>query len=683
MENILQQLLPKVGEIIGERYRVERVLGEGGFGVVFAAVQENLNRTVAIKMLLPHALTDSMAVHRFQQEVDLARRLEHPNTVRIFDRGQTKKSLQYYAMEYVKGRTLGEVIHGEGPLTQDRVKRVAEQILMSLGEAHAVGFAHRDLKPGNIMITEVFGQKNFVKVLDFGISKNFGASGDTSVADPSTVGLIGTPYYMSPEQAAGDRNIDGRSDLYSLGLIMNEMLTGRKIYEGPSPLGVLMAQLDKTPVPIPPEVQHSSLGQIIMQATAKDPAQRFQSAQAMLEALKATQAAALALQGIPRAWPDSAGGVMPSTPMGAGAQPFAPPTGQPHTGQQPWSQPAHPSAQYSGSVNPSTGQQAQGPVSGHMTGPSAAPNAPPSGPQGAGWSPQAHTANRAPQTQTGTHPKGVSTGLIIALLVVVVAAAAAAVIIVPKLGEDDEPLHTEADSGSPDETDVVEHEPVSNATLVAEAGDLIEQGRWEEALVRLDQIPEGDASFDLAERQKRVADAGLAHRSIYESLVAADRRGDYEAAGTFLDELPVGSFYLRQAAEAGINQRVVAWNQQQLVQQDDGPDAGNESDAERESDVEVAVADTGPDVQESADTAGPAAPVVIRLEGRPRRARVRLDGEVIGRVPCDIELPPGDGPVTLRVSATDHCSRDVVVERTHGETFRVSLREGCYRSIIP
>ena len=679
MSNVLEKLLPKVGEVIGGRYRVDSTLGEGGFGVVFAATQENLNRGVAIKMLLPHALTDSMAVNRFQREVDLARRLEHPNTVRIYDRGQTDRGLQYYVMEYVKGATLGDVIEGQGPLAQARVKRIVEQTLMSLGEAHSLGFAHRDLKPGNIMITEVFGEKDFVKVLDFGISKNFGG-GEQETADPTTIGLIGTPFYMSPEQAAGAKEIDGRSDLYSLGLIMNEMLTGRKIFEGPSPLAVLMAQVEKSPVPIPPEVAHSSLGHIVMRAVAKDLGQRYASAQDMLCELQATAALPVAIEGSRQTWPD-APAAPPHTPMGM--------TGHPQT---PQSAPMPPLSYQVGA----------------STGPSAAPQPPPQHPQGAGWSPHSATMSD-PCMMTGTtaKPKGVSAGLIVALVLVLLAAVGSVVFFVVLPGDGEEPdggvveeedadqpdVGEEADAGialAPDVTpqrdlsravtvdaeedqthvvsvpDTGEHEPtprvVNYQALLAEGAGLMTAGRWEEAIERFDQVPSSNALYAQAMRNRQLAHLGIDQRSIFNQVVDADLRSDYATVQTLLEQIPAGSYYRSEGQQRGIEARLAAYvrESQALAQADAGE--------------ETADAGTGPAAGE---------PVVVHIDGRPRRASIRLDGERVCRLPCDLELPPGEGPVEIRVSKTDHCSRTVEIAREHGRTYEVRLSEGCYGSIIP
>jgi len=230
-------------------------------------------------------LSDTEAVERFQREVDLVRRLEHPNTVRIFDRGETSDGLQFYVMELVKGRTLSDVARDDGPLPPARVKRIAEQVLKSLGEAHELGIVHRDLKPGNIILTNVFAEADFVKVLDFGIGKLVAGldKGDTI----TTGGPIGTPLYMSPEQATESKDLDGRSDLYALGLIMHELWTGQRAVDAPSPLEVVLEHVRPEPVRIDRRVAETPLGRVIWRATLKDRTARFGDAMEMLKALQA------------------------------------------------------------------------------------------------------------------------------------------------------------------------------------------------------------------------------------------------------------------------------------------------------------------------------------------------------------------------------------------------------------
>jgi hypothetical protein len=263
----LEKMMPKIGDMLGDRYRIEAVLGEGGYGIVYAAWQENLDRRVAIKMLLPTLLADREAARRFQREVDLVRRLEHPNTVRIFDRDETPEGVHFYVMEFVDGQTLADVVAQQGPLPPSRVKRIAEQVLMSLGEAHERGIVHRDLKPGNIILTEFFGRTDFVKVLDFGIGKL--VAGSAPGESITTGGLIGTPHYMSPEQAK------------------EVMCTGRRAVDAPSPLEVVMAHVHPTPVNLDPRVASGPLGEVIQRATAKEREGRYRDAREMLQALEA------------------------------------------------------------------------------------------------------------------------------------------------------------------------------------------------------------------------------------------------------------------------------------------------------------------------------------------------------------------------------------------------------------
>ena len=275
------QPLFKPGDLIAGRFRVERVLGEGGFGVVFEATQLNLGRRVALKVLRPSLASDGGRGARFLREAKVAQRLGHPNTVRLYDFGATDEGLLYIAWEYLEGTALDEIIAAQAPMTPERVARVASQILKALMEAHAAGVVHRDIKPANIMLCAFSGEQDFVKVLDFGIAKDIeGTDGTLTRAD----GIIGTPPYMSPEQVNGGV-ITAGTDLYALGLVMAEMLTGERVYGNGSSLQICMQQASPRPVPLPEVVIKSALGPVIQGATAKDAAERYASAEAMLDAL--------------------------------------------------------------------------------------------------------------------------------------------------------------------------------------------------------------------------------------------------------------------------------------------------------------------------------------------------------------------------------------------------------------
>ncbi|MFO0552989.1 MAG: protein kinase [Polyangiaceae bacterium] len=304
------------GEVLLGRYRIEQPLGRGGFGAVFRATQLPLNRSVAVKLI---ATSSADAGARFQQEAALAQRLEHPNTVRIIDFGFLPDGAPFIVWEFLRGQTLGELL-AQGPLPLGVVERVGVQVLKSLMEAHALGIVHRDIKPANIFVTSHPGEPYFVKVLDFGIAKDLralskgntqridlsalGASASASGAETRESQLVGTPKYMAPEQVSGEQ-VGPPTDLYAVGLVLAEMITGRPVFAHLDGFELLLEQGSDKPVPLAPEVLASPLGPIIQRATAKSPALRFQSAAEMLAELD-------------RGSPTTAGGSV--RPLDAGAR---------------------------------------------------------------------------------------------------------------------------------------------------------------------------------------------------------------------------------------------------------------------------------------------------------------------------------------------------------------------------
>jgi serine/threonine protein kinase len=274
---------PREGDVLDGRFRIDGLIGHGGFGAVYAATQLNLQRTVALKVLRPDLIATDESRTRFRREAEMVQRLEHPNTVRLFDFGGADAGTPYMAFELLHGRGLDVIVAREGRQSEARVVRMASQVLKSLMEAHDKGIVHRDIKPSNILLCDFPGEPDFVKVLDFGIAKP--AKGDASTVT-SDGQVLGSPSYMSPEQVRGERVGPG-SDLYSLGLVMAEMLTGRLVFGGPSAIQVLMDQASDVPVPLAAEVSSSPLGPVIARATRKHVSARFESAQAMLWALEA------------------------------------------------------------------------------------------------------------------------------------------------------------------------------------------------------------------------------------------------------------------------------------------------------------------------------------------------------------------------------------------------------------
>jgi hypothetical protein len=268
------------GTIVADRYRIEALLGQGGFGAVFRATQLNLDREVALKVLLPDALGDD-GIGRFQREAAIVQQLDHPNVVRLLDFGRGAGGEPYLAFELLRGQTLEEALRAGGPLSTARAGRVAVQVLKALMEAHARGVVHRDVKPANLFLCTFQGEADYVKVLDFGIAK--GADSRTLTQRGS---VVGTPAYMAPEQVDGGQ-AGFATDLFALGLTLAEAITGRPVFEGASLVDIVREHLSPTPVPLAPTVLQSPLGPVIHRATQKVPARRYPSAAEMLAHVEA------------------------------------------------------------------------------------------------------------------------------------------------------------------------------------------------------------------------------------------------------------------------------------------------------------------------------------------------------------------------------------------------------------
>lgn len=262
-----------VGQIFDRRYRIVRIIGVGGMAVVFEAVDTVMKRTVAVKMLKEEIAGDAQAVKRFINESRAVSMLSHPNIVSIYD-VSVRDDLKYIVMERVDGITLKNYMNSRGPLPPKEIMNYTAQILRALDHAHSKGIIHRDIKPQNIMLLK----NGKIKVTDFGIAKLPNAETVTM-----TDKAIGTVYYISPEQASG-KKIDPRSDIYSLGVVMYEMATGKLPFVADSPVSVALMQVNNQPRPpreilpsVPPGVEA-----MILTAMEKDPDKRFQSASVML-----------------------------------------------------------------------------------------------------------------------------------------------------------------------------------------------------------------------------------------------------------------------------------------------------------------------------------------------------------------------------------------------------------------
>jgi serine/threonine-protein kinase len=262
---------PLVGKVLADRFAILEKIGEGGMGVVYKAKQLSVDRIIAIKVLGAHVSTDPSWVKRFHNEARAASRLDHPNTVRLIDFGQTSEGLLFIAMELLHGKSLRDIIDREGMLPPVRALKIISQACQSLQEAHTQGIIHRDIKPDNIHLEQKSGH-DFVKVLDFSVAKL-----DAPDAMQTRAGVVfGTPSYMSPEQGRGVP-LDRRSDVYALGIVLYEMLNGHPPFEGKIPTEVVMAHLRDKPKPlsgVPPE-----LNALVMKTLEKEPAKRQQSAE--------------------------------------------------------------------------------------------------------------------------------------------------------------------------------------------------------------------------------------------------------------------------------------------------------------------------------------------------------------------------------------------------------------------
>jgi serine/threonine-protein kinase len=241
---------PFIGKTLNNRYLVEGKLGEGGFGAVYRARQVQIGRQVALKLLHPDTARDPNLVARFRREGAVACSLKDAHTITTYDFDQTPEGVLYIAMELLSGRSLHEVFHSEAPIAWTRVVAILEQMCSSLGEAHATGIVHRDLKPENIYLETRPGVPEFVKILDFGIAKIVGGEiGQNSPQLTASGQTLGTLEYRSPEQRMGKPH-DGRSDIYAMGVLGFELLTGRLPFpDATGPAALIAAQLKKTPPP--------------------------------------------------------------------------------------------------------------------------------------------------------------------------------------------------------------------------------------------------------------------------------------------------------------------------------------------------------------------------------------------------------------------------------------------------
>src|SRR5215831_17750511 len=278
---------PLLGQTLAGKYHIEKLIKRGGMGAVYKGKHVLIDKTVAVKVLRAALALDDDVVRRFSREAKAASRISHPHAVSVTDFGESENGVVFLVMEYLDGRTLKEVIKSEGPMQLARVVEILRQVAGALDAAHEQGVVHRDLKSDNIMLSKTNGGE-WAKVLDFGIAKI--QQSDAPDADITAANLvIGTPQYMSPEQCSQSAVIDARSDIYSFGIILYEMLAGQPPFAGESPTVIMMKQVQEPPPSIlqtRPELP-VTVASLIEKALAKQPADRYQTAGDLSKALTA------------------------------------------------------------------------------------------------------------------------------------------------------------------------------------------------------------------------------------------------------------------------------------------------------------------------------------------------------------------------------------------------------------
>lgn len=275
-----------LGQTLAGKYRIEERLNEGGMGTVYRGTHVLMDKTVAIKVLRASLAADEKIVARFSREARAASRISHPHALSVTDFGEAEDGVVFLVMEYLSGKTLKEIIRDEGPMELPRVVEIIRQVGAALEAAHEQGVVHRDLKSENIMLLGT-NVPDYAKVLDFGIAKITEREGDYDPGLTAPDLVIGTPQYMSPEQCSQAQNIDARSDIYSLGVIVYEMFIGHVPFIGGSPTAIMMKHLQEHAPSVLEERPDlpEAVGHVVSRAMAKRPEDRYQSAAELVEDL--------------------------------------------------------------------------------------------------------------------------------------------------------------------------------------------------------------------------------------------------------------------------------------------------------------------------------------------------------------------------------------------------------------
>lgn len=275
---------PLIGTVLDERYLIDSVVGRGGMGVVYKAHQQNMDKEMAIKMLYSHKVAEPEAIKRFHREAKTVSQVRHHHIINLYDFGMYQGQ-PYLVMDFLEGKSLKSVLKDEGPLAFERAGKIFDQVLQALASAHSCDVVHRDMKPENIMLSRQNNQEDWVTIVDFGLSKLKEASGinDEQMQVTKVGDVCGSPPYMSPEQCLSSLVVDPRSDLYSLGIVIYECLSGKLPFTAKSAIEMLDCHLYTTPIPfnsIAPEFKVcTEVARVLKKALDKDPERRYQSAE--------------------------------------------------------------------------------------------------------------------------------------------------------------------------------------------------------------------------------------------------------------------------------------------------------------------------------------------------------------------------------------------------------------------